>query len=154
MGMIEFMNHNVDKINIVEEVIKFNTLNILKKLFGLIGQTVFIQNALFSDGNNMNGLERAINEKKCDIIQYLLSFDEIQKEYETDKELIWRCVWRISYKSFYDESVALYLMEKLNLNEEKLRELQKFKCTKPENKPYWNMIIDDEAVNLLLNGKK
>merc|ERR1712228_683064 len=138
------------------KVIKCNTLRRVKKLFGLIGQKVFIQNVLVSDGDrNMNGLEYAIWEKNIDIIQYLFSFDDIQKEYASNKELIWRCVWYMSGKYDYDESVSSYLMKALDLNEEKLRDLQKFKCTKPENddvlvnysyKKYWNETIDDKAV--------
>merc|ERR1712228_416865 len=147
------------KFNIIGQVIVENTLNRLKKLLSLIGQKEFIQNVLMSDGNNVNGLEYAIKEKKIDIIQYLFSFDDIQKEYAANKELIWRCVYHMSGKYDYDESVASYLMKSLNLNEEKLRELQKFKCTKPGNADqydikYWNETIDDKAVNLLLNGKK
>merc|ERR1712228_345598 len=142
-------------LNIVGQVISENRL---KKLLSLIGQKEFIQNVLMSDGNNVNGLEYAIKEKKIDIIQYLFSFDDIQKEYETNKELLWRCVYWMGYE--YDESVAWYLMKKLNLNEEKLRELQNFKCAKPEHddydyeyNAYWSKSIDDNHVDLLLNGK-
>merc|ERR1712228_875929 len=95
-----------------------------------------------------------------DIIQYLFSFDDIQKEYATNKELIWRSVWLMSGKYNYDESVASFLMKTLVLNEEKLRELQKFKCAKPANyfknwryDKYWKEKIKDKAVTLLLNGK-
>merc|ERR1712228_727145 len=112
------------KCNIVGQVIKCNTLRRVKKLFGFIGQKVFIQNVLVSDGDrNMNGLEYAIWEKNIDIIQYLFSFDDIQKEYASNKELIWRCVWWMSGRRNYDESVTSYLMKTLNLNPEKLREL-------------------------------
>merc|ERR1712228_975735 len=146
---------NYDKeYNIVGQVILCNTFNRLKKLFETIGQKVFIQNVMKSDGHHRNALEWAISEKKFDIIQYLFSFDEIQNEYASNTDLIWRCVWWMSRKDYYNESVASYLMKELNLNEEKLKELQKFKCTKPENKRYWNYTIYDKAVNLLLNGKK
>merc|ERR1711920_683876 len=95
----------------------------LKKMHSIIGQKAFIQSALFSDGDrNMNGLEYAIQEKKIDIIQYLFSFDEIQKEYATNKELVWRCVYTMTIRNYYDESVASNLLKTLNLNEEKLRE--------------------------------
>merc|ERR1712228_1152164 len=150
-------------LNIVGQVISENTLNRLKKLLSLIGQKEFIQNVLMSDGNNVNGLEYAIKEKKIDIIQYLFSFDDIQKEYETNKELVWRCVFWMSHENYHDEYVASYLMKTLNLNEEKLRELQKFKCIRTESEnadeykyyyEYWNKSIDDDDVNLLLNGKK
>merc|ERR1712228_381501 len=114
------------------------------------------------DGYNMNGLEYAIERKKIDIIQYLFSFDDIQKEYAPNKELTWRCAWYMS--RWYDESVASYLMKILDLNEERLRELQKFKCAQPDDyEPYddefgyyykyWNETIDDDDINLLLNGK-
>lgn len=149
----EYSPYKYDKHTIVGQVIYYNTLKRLKKLFDLIGQKISIQNILISDDeNNQNGLEYAIKKNKIDIIQYLFSFDDIQKEYATNKELIWRCAWRMS-GYYYDESVASYLMKTLNLNEEKLRELQKFKCTKPESKYYWNYTINDKAVNLLLNGK-
>merc|ERR1712228_170671 len=152
--MIEFVNYKDDKKNIVGQVIYHRTLNILKKLFEEIGQLAFIKNVLISDGMyNRNALEYAIMKKKIDIIQYLFSFDDIQKEYATNKDLIWRCVWYMSGGN-YDESVASYLMKEFNLNEEKLRELQKFKCKKPESKYYWNKTIDDKAIGLLLNGKK
>merc|ERR1712228_945191 len=139
-------------LNIVGQVISENTLNRLKKFLSLIGQKEFIQNVLMSDGNNVNGLEYAIKEKKIDIIQYLFSFDDIQKEYETNEELIWRCVWWMSQNSHfykYDDSIASYLMKALNLNEEKLRDLQKFKCAKPNSgdeygnyyNKYWNKSI-------------
>merc|ERR1712228_103310 len=151
-----------DKHNIVGQVIYYQTLNRLKKLFEFIGQKAFIESVLISDGDNMNGLEYAIQKKKIDIIQYLFCFDDIQKEYASNKELIWRCVWWMSGGYRYDESVALYLMKTLDLNEEKLRELQKFKCAKPDNadeydryyNKYWNYTIDDDAINLLLNGKE
>merc|ERR1712228_108289 len=104
----------------------YYSLNRLKKLFELIGQKAFIENAL-------------------------------------KKELIWRCVGWMSRDYYrYDESIALYLMKTLNLNEDKLRELQKFKCAKPDNydadderyMKYWNESIVDDAINLLLNGKE
>merc|ERR1712228_286847 len=145
----KYSPYKYDKHTIVGQVISENALNRLKKLLGLIGQKIFIQNVLISDDvYNRNGLEHAIVYKKFDIIQYFFSFDDIQKEYASNKEMIWMCMWYMSGRS-----VASYLMKTLNLNEEKLRELQKFKCTKPENKYYWNKTINDKAVNLLLNGK-
>merc|ERR1712228_762344 len=141
----------------------YYSLNRLKKLFELIGQKAFIENALKSDGFNKNYLEYAIANENLDFVQYLFSFDDIQKEYASNKELIWRCVWWMSRDYYrYDESIALYLMKTLNLNEDKLRELQKFKCAKPDNydadderyMKYWNESIVDDAINLLLNGKE
>ena len=54
----------------------------------------------------------------------------IVQEYVSNKELLWRCLYWVI--DCHDESVASYIMKELDLNEEKLKDLQLYKCKKPD----------------------
>merc|ERR1712228_455052 len=100
--------------NIVAKVIFKNKLPRLQRLVEFIPKKQFIEQILNPDEENMNGLEYAIKLKKIDVIKYLFSFDDIKKEYMSNKELIWRSVfWMNEYN---DKSVVEYLTKALKLN--------------------------------------
>merc|ERR1712228_101697 len=104
-----------------------------------------IKCVLKDDGNYQNGIEHAIKRQGMETIQFLFSFAETKKKYESNTELIWRCVYWAGYIRYYDKSVSSYLMKELSLDEDKLRDLQKFKYPKPakngddvrEESQYW-----------------
>merc|ERR1712228_800209 len=102
------------------------------------------------DGLNLNGIDYAIYMERIDKVKYLMSFDEIKKEYEIKKHLRWRCVYWNSKR--YDESIASYLMKELDLNEEKLKDLQSYKYEKAadDQYDYSTKTISDEATAKLL----
>merc|ERR1712190_526419 len=96
----------------------------LKKTCDVFGEKSFIQQVLLSDGCNKNAIEYAIEEKKLETVKYLLSFDAAKKAIVSNAELLWRCVFWMLRE--YDESIASYLLKELELNEEKLKGIQKF----------------------------
>ena len=114
---------------IVGRVIFENTLDRLKEIARYYSEKQFVDHVVVPNGDNVNGVEYAIRKKKIDILEHLFSFNEIKSEYLSDKELIWRCVCWMN--EAYDESVAGYLVKELSLNQEKLKEIQAFKCPKP-----------------------
>merc|ERR1712228_915062 len=144
-----------DEWNIIGNILKLQTLNRLKRLTEFISEQQLIEGALVSDKNGKNGFEYALCKKQIDVVKFLMSFHEMKKEYVSNKELLWRCIYWMTVE--YDESIALYLMNVLNLNEAKLKELQSFQFSKSENDEksvYSDKKISDEVVTKLLDLKK
>eukprot|EP01083_Nonionella_stella_P110065 321836_1 len=140
--------------NIVGRII---WLNQLKKMANIIGDQVFIEHVFQPDGKNMNALEFAIRKKRLEVMKYLMSFQKIKERCLTDKEVLWRTVY--SMNRAYDADMVKYVMNELQLDETKLREVQSFTCEDksnefgPKARTIWAYKISDKAIIKILNSK-
>eukprot|EP01083_Nonionella_stella_P191098 707518_1 len=143
--------------NIVGRIVWFNKLKFLKKMANIIGDQVFIEHVFQPDGVNINALEFAIWKNQLEVMKYLMSFQKIKERCLTDKEVLWRTVY--SMNRAYDADMVKYVMNELQLDETKLREVQSFTCEDksnefgPKARTIWAYKISDEAIIKILNSK-
>merc|ERR1712083_433957 len=150
-----------DKLDIIKAATSAKWANVerVKMIYDLVGEEVFIEHMLMDDGDYMNGIENVIKNMtiymidKTDILKFIFSFDVISKEYKTNIKLQWRCIyWLSEVRRTGFKSSSSYLFKEMNLDptdEDKLRELQKFKYPKPvtnvddidEKSQYWTQAI-------------
>merc|ERR1712223_897146 len=101
------VNHELDEFDrlqnyssykIVSQVIHRQSLERLKKLEAMIDREAFVKSIFCIDGQYRNAIEWAIAgaEETCEILKYLLSFDEIRQKYMANENLLWRFVYSIS----------------------------------------------------------
>eukprot|EP01083_Nonionella_stella_P110064 321828_1 len=143
--------------NIVGRIVWFNKLKFLKKMANIIGDQVFIEHVFQPDGVNINALEFAIWKNQLEVMKYLMSFQKIKERCLTDKEVLWRTVY--SMNRAYDADMVKYVMNELQLDETKLREVQSFTCEDksnefgPKARTIWAYKISDKAIIKILNSK-
>ena len=128
---------------IVVDLVELGNLERLKKVHAILGDNLMKNIVLVGD---KNAIESAIGEK-IEIIKYFMSIDGVKNEYISNKELIYRCIYWMSTIDD-NESVVSYLRKELNLNEEKLKELQEYKFDSESY--YFEKSISDEAIIRLL----
>merc|ERR1712154_213907 len=107
---------------------------------------------------NINAIEIVLWKNNEEIMKYLMSIEGVKERYLNDMEIRWRLVFRLNQK--YNKQMARYLMNTLELNEEKLKTLQQYQCRDESNKcgpngwKYWLCKISDDAIKQLLQSFK
>eukprot|EP01083_Nonionella_stella_P076109 207222_1 len=129
----------------------------LRKLLSFIGEKAFTERIFVADNCNINGLEYCIRKKKMEMMKYIMSFDEIRDKCANDMEIKFRMVWWMSRK--YDKTISDYIVNTLKLDALQLKELQSFKCPKPnegefgsgtDTRTYWDKTISDKAISKIM----
>eukprot|EP01083_Nonionella_stella_P179576 637918_1 len=95
----------------------------------------------------LTGKKTLNSSQQTIIIQYVMSFEEIKNECVSNMEMLWRIVYWMN-QSKCDQALVKYMVSTLNLNEQKVKELQSFQCPKPITDhyfTYWDKKIPDEA---------
>eukprot|EP01083_Nonionella_stella_P080179 220195_1 len=98
----------------------FHSFESLKKLSSIIGETVFIEHVLDTDTYGKNGLEHALQKQKGKIVQWIISFEHIKKQYATNKDLLFRllcCVFDM------DENMIDRVLSELQIDKSMIQQL-------------------------------
>merc|ERR1711933_367898 len=112
---------------IIGRVVWLATLDHLKHLVAFIGQQALIDNVFNLNGWNQDAMNVAMLKKDIKTIEYLLSFEEIKKQYMSDNDLLFRLVSTLNefIESHTEAKVAAkYIFGTLGLTESKLKELK------------------------------
>merc|ERR1712228_215949 len=126
------------------QMVRYNVLAMFQKLESIIDEHAFVKLILKYDEKNKNALEQALGQKKeskAFIIEYFVSFDGVKKEYESNEELMGRCVYYMAEGN--DESVVSVILTAFNWNKEKLKEIQSY-----------DEDVTNDMIKKLLNAKK
>eukprot|EP01084_Bolivina_argentea_P194416 333564_1 len=115
------------KLTILSKTIKYNDLNILKKLMSIIGKDVFCNNVFVSDAYNMNAMESAITENKLEIVKYLLSHEDVKNICLNNENLMWRTVFWLFGTENVSEEMIDFVLNELNISNETLIKLMGYK---------------------------
>merc|ERR1712228_1075077 len=115
-----------DNYNILTAIVWGGTLDHLQQLIDFIGEDAFIDNAFNKDRFGKDIMVMAMYKKNLNMIQYILSIDQIKEKYLSDNdELHHLCRTLIRYIR-YKEAVK-YIVDTLGLTEAKLNELNEFR---------------------------
>eukprot|EP01083_Nonionella_stella_P073837 199931_1 len=150
-----------NKMSIFCNIAMWKNLESLKKVVSLIEKHAFVENVLISDHMNVNPIEYCIRLRAKEMIEYILSFEEIRKRCVADKELLFRMVFWLNKSYQYDRSLCEYVVNQLGLDESMLKEVQTYRCQPPKNRSlapnafkYWKKKIKNESISRLLATKK
>eukprot|EP01083_Nonionella_stella_P301851 1037915_1 len=127
-------------------------VNKLRQLVSVIGAKAFTEQIFIADSTNVNGLEHCIKKKNTEMMEYILSFDEIREKCRQNMECRFRMIWWMNEE--YDKSICDCVVNALELKESQLKELQSFKYPKPKDDSvevsYWEKTISDEAISQIV----
>eukprot|EP01083_Nonionella_stella_P139540 425835_1 len=81
--------------DIVTQAIWYRSLDRVKKIMGMIGETCFVDHVFKRDGSNRNGLDLCIDrgEGGSDTFKYLMSFSSIKEKCINDINILWTMIW-------------------------------------------------------------
>eukprot|EP01083_Nonionella_stella_P181858 652731_1 len=154
--------------DIVARTIRWRSLNRVKQIMDIIGETSFIDHVFKRDAENKNGLDLCFGFQydAVDKWKYLVSFSKIKEKCMNDINTLWTMVYELQWKRRDKVMMAGCMMTALGLTETKLREIQSHQYPEPENedhlnrdayhsqdvRKYWNKTILDETIELLLSN--
>eukprot|EP01083_Nonionella_stella_P197621 726411_1 len=83
--------------DIVTQTIRYKSLNRVKRIMDIIGETCFIDHVFKRDGENKNGLDHCIRSytDKLDKFKYLMSFSSIKEKCMNDINILWTMIWML-----------------------------------------------------------
>ena len=114
---------NYGKYTILSRIGWSGNVNTFKKFISIVGDKPFAANALVPDYVNTTILERAIRSKKVDIIEMVLSYDEIKQEIVASKYWLYRILWWL-FRGEYDSSdTIMFVIDQLNLSKDSIVDL-------------------------------
>eukprot|EP01083_Nonionella_stella_P146996 463062_1 len=116
------------KTTVITFVVAFHSFESLKKLSSIIGETVFIEHVLDTDTYGKNGLEHALQKQKGKIVQWIISFEHIKKQYATNKDLLFRL---LCYVFWMDENMIDYILSALQIDKPMIQELITYQYPTP-----------------------
>eukprot|EP01083_Nonionella_stella_P103949 297404_1 len=121
--------------DIVARTIRWRSLNRVKQIMDIIGETCFIDHVLARDGENLNGLDHCIQATTdpLDKFKYLMSFAAIKEKCMEDMNVLWTMIWMFQKEKKNDVMMAGCIMSELCLTETKLGEIQSYQYPEPEN---------------------
>merc|ERR1712228_512735 len=110
------------KHNILRQIIYKQTLNRLKKLESMIGESALISCIVGIDNFNVTGFEYTLHANKADMIQYLIKFKEIKNlhDIKNEDESVKKSIYRILHWMFIqneDNKIIETALKELNLSD-------------------------------------
>eukprot|EP01083_Nonionella_stella_P140515 431006_1 len=151
------------QLKILHEVIRFSTFAVFKEVKDILGDKSFYDWVLQTDYYNQNVLDASIECKQVDVMKCILSNKAINEHCKNDIQMQYRVV--CSLQKEYDERTAIVAMNALQLNEDKLKEIQSYQYPKPEDmdafnsnhneryaERYWDHKISNETLQKVLNA--
>merc|ERR1712228_315243 len=116
--------HN-DKI--MTSIIWDGTFDHLQRFIDYVGEQAFIDNVFHTDKYGDDAMRNAVSDKKLRAIKYILSFDEIKKNYLSDNDLL-HFLCRTLNQYIANKEAVKYIVDSLGLTEAKLSELNEFRA--------------------------
>eukprot|EP01083_Nonionella_stella_P078903 216190_1 len=117
--------HHYHRTNIIGRTITFNTVHGLKILISKIGEDAFVDAIFRIDSDDKNGIEYAVSEDRLEIIEFVMQMEAIKQKCMKDKDALYRIVNQM--KQHYNPKTAHLMLQALELNHEKLKELNSYK---------------------------
>eukprot|EP01083_Nonionella_stella_P056604 148946_1 len=103
-NQITFGSQDVKYNDIVNRAICLRSLNRVKKIMEIIGETRFFHHVFKRDGSNRNGFDKCIEicgQGRLDILdtfKYLMSFSTIKEKCMKDINILWTMIWMFEEK--------------------------------------------------------
>merc|ERR1712228_141466 len=119
------------KKNIFTAIIVNGTLDHLRRIVDFIGEQALIDNVFNVDKNNADVMKWALFKKNLNVIEYVLSFDQIKEKYMTDNDSLHYLCGSLNQTIKFKEGVK-YVVDTLGLTEAKLSELNEFRAIEIE----------------------
>ncbi len=126
---------NYSNIGILDRIIWNNhSVNSLKQFISIIGDKLFIHHVLIPNGWNMNSIEYCIRSANIEIIQYIMSFNDIRDKCSNDKQILFRIIYWMN--KIHNIQINKFMVNSLKLNKTKLKEIQSYKYPKTIDEQY------------------
>merc|ERR1712228_942864 len=117
--------------NILTAIIWSGTFEHLQRFINLIGEQAFIDNVFNQDKYRYDVMKWAFFENNLNVIEYLLSIDQIRKKYLSDNDQLHYLCETLNDFVAKKEAVK-YVVDTLGLTEAKLSELNEFRAINVE----------------------
>merc|ERR1712228_44190 len=114
-------------ISILTAILWTGTFEHLQRFIDYVGEQVFIDHAFNVDGMGRDVMRWAIRKKKLNVVEYLLTIDQIKQKYLKDiNALHYLCE---SFNQWIEHKECIkYAVDSLSLTEAKLTELNAFRA--------------------------
>ena len=110
-----------DRMSIVTGIARYGTAHIMQYLKGIIGEDLLGKYIFVKDASGYKVINLAVKIKKLKMIKCILSIKSVKEKLLTDDTELGPALKMLNEK--FDESVAKYLVDRLELTETKLYEL-------------------------------
>merc|ERR1712228_624658 len=118
---------NFHNFKIMTCIVWDGTFDHFHRFIDFVGEQAFVDNAFHNDKYGDDAMRDAMQKKNMNVIEYILSFDQINEKYMSDNNLLhYLCVTLNAYIG-YKEYVQ-YVVDALGLTEAKLSELNEFRA--------------------------
>merc|ERR1712228_1169835 len=87
----------------------------------------FVDNVFNLDGWNQDAIYYAVLKKSKEIVEYVLSMDEIKKKYDSDNDALFRLVSVVNTR-INEKEIVKCVVDTLGLTEAKLEELNEYRA--------------------------
>jgi len=118
-------NSTYHKFNILTGILGLGTLDHLKRLIDMIGEQAFIDNLFCRNKYQADVMYWAIRLQKINVIEYILTFEEVKKKYMSDIRLLHYLCTALNEFIENIESVKC-VVDGLGITEAKLEEVKEF----------------------------
>merc|ERR1712228_785507 len=114
-------------VNVLTAIIWIATSDHLQRLIDVVGEQAFIDNVFNRDKNDADVMKWAFFKNKLNVIEYVLSIDQIRKKYLSDNDQL-HYLCRSMNKYIAKKECVKYVVDTLGLTEAKLSELNEFRA--------------------------
>eukprot|EP01083_Nonionella_stella_P146997 463063_1 len=128
------------KMTMITTVAINQAFEAFKKLSSVIGENVFIEHVLDSDGWGKNALEWALEKRKDKMVHWIISFEHIKKQYSTNKDLVFRLLCSVFYM---DSNEIDRILSEMKINKAMIQELVMYRYPPPQ--PYGSDSEDSDS---------
>eukprot|EP01083_Nonionella_stella_P152321 488039_1 len=116
------------RYTILTRIAEFGTYNSLKTFVSIIGEKVFVEHALEDDFYTQHTLDRAVRNQKPEMVRYIMSFEQIKKQYANNKDLVWRLLCDVFHMS---DDMIDYILSELHIEKQMIQELVTYRYPTP-----------------------
>eukprot|EP01083_Nonionella_stella_P152319 488036_1 len=116
------------RYTILTRIAEFGTYNSLKTFVSIIGEKVFVEHALEDDFYTQHTLDRAVRNQKPEMVRYIMSFEQIKKQYANNKDLVWRLLCDVFHMS---DDMIDYILSELHIEKQMIQELVTYRYPAP-----------------------